>query len=132
MLIHISEFRGRTILNDLKHSDKRGKTGEARTDRHVSDGVFRISQQLFGCSNPLLVQIFIERNIGKLLKQPGEMELAESGQIRYIVQCQVFCAVCADVITDGEKFFDIGLLFAACGIKVLRTLRIIAADQYEQ
>lgn len=59
------------------------------------------------------------------------MKFTESGQPGDEIERQILRAVCADIITDIQKFLDIGLLSGIrCG-EMSGALCIIAPDQYQ-
>lgn len=127
--MQISEFGGRAVVDQLKHSDKGGQAGETGLQGGLGNGKVGIRQKFFRVFNPFLIQIFIEGNPGEIFEQPGEMVLAEAHQCSGLVQTEVLCAVFVNVVAQSQKLFRVFLLLLRDRVGGVSLAGVFPADQ---
>lgn len=96
----------------FKYAVKGRNAVEARQHRGVGDGNIWVNQQRFYVCDPFAHQIVIKGGFGELLKQPAEVIFAESCNLGYLINGEIFGAVVIDIAADRHELIAVFQLFA--------------------
>ena len=72
--------------------------------------MIRVGKKRLGMSDPLLIQIAVERKAGELPEQSGKMILRETGEVSDLIKTQVFGAVAVNISADRHEALAVHLL----------------------